>query len=100
MAEVKRHYSGRLRPGPKPLPGQPDTVEGFLAETWSGWMIKITGRRDKLGGGYILTGELGEVPEWLRIEILDGPAPGNVSSAAEAGPGTLTADEPTNIKET
>ena len=36
-----------------------------------GWTIKMFGTRDP-GGGYTLTGVLGDPPDVLRIEAIDG----------------------------
>lgn len=59
-------YTGRLRAGPGP-----GEVQGWIADAW-GWTITITGKRDEAGGGYLLVGELGEVPDSLRIPAIDG----------------------------
>ena len=50
----------------------PGTVTGELVDSW-GWKIHITGTLDKENGGYVLTGTTGEVPEALRVPIVDDP---------------------------
>ena len=48
------------------------TVVGELKDSWN-WVIHITGTLDKEHGGYVLTGTTGEVPEALRVPIVDDP---------------------------
>ena len=58
-------WTGWIRKGE--LPG---TVVGVLVDSWL-WPIAITGYLDKEGGGYVLQGRLGKVPENLRLEGID-----------------------------
>ena len=60
-------WTGRLTRG-----DAPGTVVGFLADTWN-WKIHITGTLDRENGGYVLTGTTGEVPEALRVPLVDDP---------------------------
>jgi len=46
------------------------TIVGELVDSW-GWPIAIAGTLDKEGGGYVLQGRLGKVPENLRLEGID-----------------------------
>ena len=48
----------------------PGTIVGELVDSW-GWPIAIAGTLDKEGGGYVLQGRLGKVPENLRLEGID-----------------------------
>jgi len=58
-------WTGRLTRGETP-----GTVVGFLLDSWN-WRVEITGTLDKEGGGYVLQGRLGKVPENLRLEGID-----------------------------
>jgi hypothetical protein len=58
-------WTGWIRKGE--LPG---TIVGELKDSW-GWPIAIAGTLDKEGGGYVLQGRLGKVPENLRLEGID-----------------------------
>ena len=60
-------WTGWLKRGE--LPG---TVVGELLDNWQ-WPIAITGYLDKEGGGYVLQGRLGKVPDNLHIEAIDDP---------------------------
>ena len=60
-------WTGWLKRGE--LPG---TVVGELLDNWQ-WPIAITGYLDKEGGGYVLQGRLGKVPENLQLEGIDDP---------------------------
>jgi hypothetical protein len=60
-------WTGWIRKGE--LPG---TIVGELVDNWL-WPIAITGYLDKEGGGYVLQGRLGKVPENLRLEGIDEP---------------------------
>ena len=60
-------WTGRLTRG-----DSPGTVTGYLQDVWQ-WKIHITGVLDKEAGGYVLTGTTGEVPEALRVPIVDSP---------------------------
>jgi hypothetical protein len=48
----------------------PGTIVGELKDSW-GWPIAIAGTLDKEGGGYVLQGRLGKVPDNLHIEAID-----------------------------
>jgi hypothetical protein len=48
----------------------PGTVKGYLEDTWH-WRVELTGTLDKEGGGYVLQGRLGKVPDNLHIEAID-----------------------------
>lgn len=61
-------YRGTLKRGVSP-----DTIEGEIRCTITGWQIKLTGRR--IDGGYVLEGVLGETPEAFRVPGVDGEAP-------------------------
>lgn len=50
----------------------PGTIVGELRDSWL-WPIAITGYLDKEGGGYVLQGRLGKVPDNLHIEAIDEP---------------------------
>jgi hypothetical protein len=58
-------WTGWIRKGE--LPG---TIVGELKDSW-GWPIAIAGTLDKEGGGYVLQGRLGKVPENLQLEGID-----------------------------
>jgi len=58
-------WTGWIRKGE--LPG---TIVGELKDSW-GWPIAIAGTLDKEGGGYVLQGRLGKVPENLRLDGID-----------------------------
>ena len=58
-------WTGWIRKGE--LPG---TIVGVLVDSWL-WPIAITGYLDKEGGGYVLQGRLGKVPDNLHIEAID-----------------------------
>lgn len=58
-------WTGWIRKGE--LPG---TIVGELVDGW-GWPIAIAGTLDKEGGGYVLQGRLGKVPENLQLEGID-----------------------------
>ena len=60
-------FTGQLKRG-----DAPDSIVGYLRESPWGWTIRIFGTRDP-GGGYTLTGVLGDPPDGLRIEAIDGP---------------------------
>jgi hypothetical protein len=60
-------WTGWIRKGE--LPG---TIVGELRDSWL-WPIAITGYLDKEGGGYVLQGRLGKVPDNMRIEAIDEP---------------------------
>ena len=60
-------WTGWIRKGE--LPG---TIVGELVDSW-GWPIAIAGTLDKEGGGYVLQGRLGKVPDNLHIEAIDDP---------------------------
>ncbi len=62
-------YTGELKRG-----DGPNTIVGFIKDRW-GWTISLTGTRDA-GGGYTLSGVLGDVPASLRIDLIDGAPPG------------------------
>lgn len=61
-------FTGRIRRG-----SGVDELTGFLVESWSGWQIKLVGKRDPAGGGFLLQGFLEEAPEWLRVPGVDAP---------------------------
>ena len=65
MSADTTKYTGRILPGP----GK-DEVHGWLTDAW-GWSITITGVRDTAGGGYLLTGTLGDPPKALRVPAID-----------------------------
>ena len=48
-------------------------VAGLLRDAW-GWEITLAATPDP-AGGYTLTGMLGDVPDALRIPLLDGDPP-------------------------
>ena len=57
-------YKGQLKRA-----AAPDTIEGYISDTW-GWTIRLIGTRDP-GGGYTLTGTLDTPPPGLRIPLID-----------------------------
>jgi hypothetical protein len=63
---MSARYTGRLERAPD------GTITGWIQDEWQ-WRITLFATRAP-GGGYTLTGELGEVPETLRFPLLDGPA--------------------------
>lgn len=65
MSADTTKYTGRLLPGPGP-----GEVQGWLEDEWQ-WRITITGVRDTAGGGYLLTGTLGDPPKALRVPAID-----------------------------
>jgi hypothetical protein len=58
-------WTGRLTRG-----DAAGTVVGHLVDSWN-WRVEITGTLDPEGGGYVLQGRLGPVPDSLRIEAID-----------------------------
>ena len=60
-------YTGRLERAPD------GTITGVIYDEW-GWQITLTAEKDP-AGGYKLTGELGEPPDSLRIQTIDGAEP-------------------------
>jgi hypothetical protein len=58
-------WTGWIRKGE--LPG---TIVGELVDHW-GWTVALAGTLDKEGGGYVLQGRLGKVPDNLHIEAID-----------------------------
>jgi len=66
VSDTPPRYTGTLR-------RTPEGIEGELRTVW-GWSVQFTGTL--VDGAYVLTGHDGPVPEWLRIEALDGEVPG------------------------
>ncbi len=65
MPEAK--YTGFIRKDQKT-----GTIVGRLVDNW-GWTITLAATPDP-AGGYTLTGTLGDVPDALRIPLVDGEA--------------------------
>lgn len=61
---MSAEYTGRLQRAPD------GTISGYLVDVWN-WRINITAEKDP-DGGYRLVGVLGEIPDCLRIPLLDG----------------------------
>lgn len=61
-------WTGTLTKG-----AEPGTVTGTLTDRW-GWSVTLHGTLQP-GGGYVLTGTLGEPPAALRVPAIDGEGP-------------------------
>ncbi len=60
-------WTGELRKG-----DMPGTVVGQMSDKW-GWVVTLHGTLQP-GGGYAITGTLGEPPACLRVPAIDGAA--------------------------
>lgn len=63
---TKPLYTGRLTRDPKT-----GAISAWIEDTWR-WRISLRGEWDPASGDYILTGDLGEVPDGLRVTAIDG----------------------------